>query len=257
MADRERGLVETVSRLRLVRSDQLQRLHYHEITSLEGRGRVCRRSLQLLTDQGVLRRLERRVGGNPDGGSSGYVYTLAPAGRRLLTYWNGDGVPSDRGIHEPGTGFVQHTLAVAELYVGLVEAARNRPIDLLTFDPEPYCWRPFGGPLGVQITLKPDAVVRIGTGDEELCWWIEADMGTHARGALIRKLSTYIAYWRTGQEQAKTGVFPRVAFITTTARRVEVLRSLIGNQPQLAERLFTVTVTTDAINLLLDTEDTA
>jgi hypothetical protein len=255
MPDRERALVKTVSRLRLVRSDQLQRLHYHEITSPRGRARICRRSLQLLADQGVLRRVERRVGGNADGGSSGYVYTLAPAGRRVMAYWNGKGIASDRGVHEPGMGFVEHTLAVSELYVRLAEAARMQPIDLLAFNPEPECWRTFTGPTGAQIVLKPDALVQIGAGDEELRWWIEADMGTHSRGAITRKLNSYMAYWRTGREQAETGLFPRVAFVTTTNTRAEFLETLIDQLPHAAQRLFAVTTTADAIDLLLGTED--
>ena len=252
MPDRERSIVETVDRLRLVRSDQLQRLFFHEISSARGRARVCRRSLQILTDQGIVRRLERRVGGTPAGGSSGYAYTLAPAGRRLIAYWAGEGVPSDRGVHEPQAGFVEHTLAISELYVRLLETERRGGADLIAFEPEPGCWRTHTSPTGATVLLKPDALARLGVGDSELSWFLEVDMGTHGRGALARKLNAYLSYYRTGREQTDSGVFPRIAWITGSDTRAHVLANLITRLPEPAHRLFATTTMENALALLTD-----
>jgi hypothetical protein len=252
MPSRDRSIVEMVDRLRLVRSEQLQRLFFHEISSARGRARVCRRSLQSLTDADILRRLQRRVGGTPAGGSSGHVYTLAPAGRRLIAYWAGEGMPSDRGAHEPQAGFVQHTLAVNELYVRLVEVERGGEADLIAFEPEPDCWRTYTSPTGATVLLKPDALARIGVGDSELSWFLELDMGTHGRGALARKLGAYLAYYRTGREQADSGVFPRVAWITTSSARAQALADLIDGLPERARRLFATTTMENALALLTD-----
>lgn len=255
LPDRDRSVVELVARIRLARSEQLQRLFFHEIASPQGRARICRRSLQTLTDTGVVRRLERRVGGSAAGGSSGYVYTLAPAGRRLVAYWRGEGVPSARGVHEPQAGFVEHTLAVTDLYVRLVEAEREQPVELLGFETEPDCWRAYIGQTGTHLTLKPDALVRVGTSDDELAWWIEVDMGTHGRGAVARKLNAYLVYFRTGREQAQHGIFPRVVFITATETRAAFLRELVDGLPAVAGRLFCVATTDEAIGVLAGTEE--
>ena len=250
MPARERAVVETVDRLRLVSSEQLQRLFFHQISSPRGRARVCRRTLRALTEHGLLRRLGRRVGGTPAGGSSGFVYTLAPAGRRLISYWQGEGTASDRGVHEPEGGFVEHTIAISDLYTQLVETERNGLAELVTFDPEPGCWRTYTGPTGATVLLKPDALVRLVVGEDELSWWIEVDMGTNGRGALNRKLAAYISLYRTGREQAETGVFPRCAWITPNTPRALFLDQLIRGLPLGSQRLFAVTTRENQVALL-------
>jgi Replication-relaxation len=251
---RERAVLKEVERLRLMRVDQLQRLLYSEIASPMGRARICRRSLRSLADLGLLRRLERRVGGTSSGGSSGYVYALAPAGRRLLAYWSGAGIVSDRGVHEPQPGFVEHTLATAELYVTLTEAERAGTAELLVFDPEPDCWRSYTARTGRSALLKPDALVRLGVGVDELSWFCELDRATQGRGALLRKLDAYLAYYQSGREQAETGVFPRVAWITTSPPREQLLCELCERLGDRGRRLFAVTTQTDAVALLAGTQ---
>ena len=76
------------------------------------------------------------------------MYAVTPAGRRLLAYWAGSGLASDRGVHEPGAGFVEHTLQAADLYVRLIEADRAGLLELLGFDAEPASWRTYTTPVG-------------------------------------------------------------------------------------------------------------
>ena len=166
--------------------------------------------LARLVEQRVLDRLERRQGG-AGGGSSAWVYALGPAGVRMVAYWAGEGLPRSRGAHEPGAAWTAHTLAVSELYVRLREAERAGRVELLAFDAEPACWRRYtrlGGAAGV---LKPDAYVRLGIGEYEDSFLVEVDLGTEHRGQLTRQHHAYGEYFRSGVEQAKTGVFPRCA----------------------------------------------
>ena len=257
LADRlpsiERQILETVERLRLLRADQVRRLFFSEIESEAGGARLCRRALARLVDEGLLRRLERRVGGTR-AGSNGHLYAATAPGKRLLAYWSGAGIASNRGAHEPGSAFASHTLAIADLYVSLVEAGRSGALELLDFETEPVCWRAYTTALGAQATLKPDALVRLAHGDYEYVSFVEIDCGTERRGALLRKAHAFLAYFRTGREQVETGVFPRVVWIASQTTRAQYLAAIFAGLPAEAQQLFAVGGTEEAIALLTGSE---
>src|ERR1700677_3437823 len=92
---RDRQIVETVARLTLVSGGQLIDLFFESISNPFTRARRARRVLGRLVEQRVLDRLERRRGG-VGGGSSAWVYALGPAGRRMVAYWGGEGLPRSR-----------------------------------------------------------------------------------------------------------------------------------------------------------------
>jgi len=253
LPSRERQILETVERFRLLRADQARRLFFSEIESETGSARLCRRALANLVEEGLLRRLERRVGGTR-AGSSGHLYATTAAGKRLLAYWSGTGIASNRGVHEPGTAFATHTLAIADLYVSLVEASRSGEFELIGFETEPACWRAFTTALGAQATLKPDALVRIARGDYEYVSFVEIDCGTEGRGALLKKAYAFLYYFRTGREQAASGVFPRVVWIASQPSRVEFLAALFAGLPTEARQLFAVGGTEEASALLTGSE---
>jgi hypothetical protein len=239
MPERERHIVETVGELRLVSGNHVERLFFDGEGTAASRGRSTRRVLAALSDQQVLTRLERRIGG-VRAGSAGAVYGLGPVGKRLLAYWRGEGLKRVRAAYEPRSLFVRHTLAVAEQYARLVEAARDDRCDLLAFDSEPTCWRTYASGRGGLVTLKPDALVRLGLGDFEQRSFVEVDCGSEGRGALLRKCRYYVAYYQSGREQVETGVFPAVVWITTTQARVRLLVDVCSTLPPEYWRLFCV-----------------
>lgn len=247
---RERDIVATVDRLRLVSAKQLERLFFEGAEQQPSLARNARRVLARLNSDRLLVRLERRIGG-VRAGSAGHIYGLGPVGKRLVAYWKGEGLPLVRSSYEPHTAFVRHTLAVAENYVQLVEAERANLCELLEFQSEPTCWRPFVGIGGMTIILKPDAFVRLGVGDYEERAFLEIDCGTEGRGALTRKCARYFAYFRSGREQAEGGIFPRTVWITTTRTRVQLLVDVCSSLPPAAWQLFTIGTNERAVELLL------
>ncbi len=249
LSERDRAVTETVARLRLVSGQQLGRLLFSEGENPATRARLARRSLARLTDLRVVTRLERRVGG-VRAGSAGHVYALDVAGQRLVAYWQGEGIARSRSAFEPGTPFVRHTLALAEHYVRLVEAEREGAVELLSFSAEPECWRRFTGLGGAALTLKPDAFVSLGVGEFEERSFLEIDCGTEGRSALLRQCRGYLDYFRSGAEQAASGVFPRVVWITTTERRVGLLTEVCAALPPEAWQLFVVGRPERALSLL-------
>jgi hypothetical protein len=145
---------------------------------------------------------------------------------------------------------VDHTLAISELVVRLREVDREGGIDLLEIQTEPRCWRGFLGFMGARLVLKPDLFARIGVGAFEDRWFIEIDMDTHHRAALIAKAKRYVAYWRSGREQADSGIFPRVLWAAPSSQRVGQLAALFSGLGPDAGRLFTVCRYADVMDRL-------
>jgi hypothetical protein len=250
LGERDRTILETVGRFRLIRGDQLQRLYFHELATAQARARVSLRTLQRLIDLGLLTRTARRIGG-AGAGSGTHTYLLTPSGRRVVAHLKGAGPVSDRGVHEPGLRFHAHTIAISELYVRTVEADRAGDLELLAFDPEPQSWRAAGRAGSV----KPDAYVVVALGPFEHSSFVEIDLATEGRSAIGRKLTSYISYYRSGREQREHDVFPRILWITPHPGRRTVIQTLVDAFPADTRRLFATTLSEDAVVALAD-EDT-
>lgn len=250
---RQAQVLEAVGGLRFMTGPQITRLidESPEATA-ESVARMARRELSNLTDQRVLVRLTRRVGGARSG-SDGFIYALGPVGARLIEYRSGRGVPRSRIYHEPGSAFVDHTLAVTEVLVRLREAERQNVLKIEEFAGEPGAWRSFIGPGGVNAILKPDAYLVTSDSVFDTSWFVEVDQATERRGALERKLGVYLAYLRSGKEQAGGGVFPRVIWLVPDRARRQYLKDLITeiNAP---DGLFTVALSADAITVFAGQE---
>lgn len=236
LSERDRAVVETVGRLRLVSGCQLERLHFTAGNPTSD-ARVARRVLARLVERGLLGRLERRIGG-VRAGAAGQVFFATGRGQRVIAYWQGRGVVRSRSADEPTATFARHVLAISESYVRLVEADRRGAVGLLEFESEPACWHAYSGAGGARQWVKPDALVRLADGEFEARSWLEVDLGTEGRGALVRKAQAYLACYRSGT----TGDgFPKVVWLVTNQRRVELLVSVCGSLPADAWKLFAVT----------------
>lgn len=248
LSERDRQIVMAVGAFGAMSARQLQALFFPESDLRQAR-RLARRTLLRLSDQGLLHRLERRVGG-VRAGSAGHVYRIGPAGRRLVAYWRGEGWPRGRRPHEPGSHYLRHQLAVAGLYVDLVAAERAGRCELLDFDPEPACWRELPTVWG-RALLKPDAYVRVAAGAYEERCFIEVDLGTVGVSALRRQAEAYVRYWRSGVELAEFAVHPRTLWLVSSAERLGTLRRALRRLPAEAGRLFALGQLDQAADLLV------
>jgi hypothetical protein len=241
LSERDLAVVATLRRVRLATGVQLERLHFEDTDA-----RHRRRVLAQLVDRRLLARLPRHVGG-VRAGSTGYLYALGVAGQRLT-----DGTGPARGRVQrpwtPGLTFVAHTLAIAELYVRLVEAEREDELVVRSFVTEPHSWRSFHGPGCGRQVLKPDGYVELGIGAHHDHWFVEVDRGTESPVTLVRKFASYRAYWVSGVEHARHGVFPRVLWLVPDDRRHETLAKVAARQPRDSWQLFVVSRFDDAIS---------
>jgi len=236
LSDRDWQIVEAVNRLRLMSGQQLERGYFaalagHARTVV--RGRVLRR----LVRWQVLAVLPRRVGGAARG-SAGAAFALGTAGARLCAERPATtSMPRVRHPVAPTERSVRHTLAVSELYVGLMEQARMQGAQVIAFEAEPASWWPNG--LGG--FMKPDAYVCLTLGRVREHWWVEVDLATESLPTVKRKLLAYLDFVERGQ-LGPGNLVPRVLVSCMTPARCAALRSVVTKLPTPAADLFVVLI---------------
>ncbi len=246
LSARDLEVLGTVGRFRVMSGQQLQRLFWPG-GSQQTRARLARHGLARLSELTVITPLARRIGG-VRAGSRGLTFAVGLAGQRLLA--SGDATRRVRHPYTPGERYLAHTLAVAEIYVQLVEAERRGMAELLAFDAEPACWRPYRGPYAARLMLKPDAALKLGLGDYEFSWLLELDMATEALTTIERKARRHLDYHRSGEARRTEEVSPRVAWIVPDQQRLDALQLVLERLPAEAGRLFTLATSAGAITLL-------
>jgi hypothetical protein len=235
LTDDDLAVVQFISEVRLATGHQIARRLWSAAHPRDVRARAARRALRRLEDWRVLDRLARRVGGMR-GGSTTIVYCLGPVGRRLLIR---RGFTAKR-LTAPGDRFVRHTLAITELCVRLAEADIGGDIDLIELQNEPRCWRPFLGLMGARLILKPDLFTRVGAGALEDRWFIEIDLATESLPTIANKAKLYLSHYRSGEEQRRHGVYPRVIWAVPDKRRASQIATALRGLGEEAQRLFSI-----------------
>jgi hypothetical protein len=248
---RERGILQALATVHVATTAQLARIAFAD-QEPETAARLTRRHLQRLARSGLVRRFEdrareRRVG------APGYVHALTAAGLRLVGRGQAVGI-RQRVSWRPSYAFLSHRLGISELYVRLTEQARDGGPEVREFRAEADAWRPYTGPAGQRLSLKPDTLVRLEVGPEELSWFVEIDLGSERPATIADKCTSYRLYELSGQEQLHHGVFPGVAFIVPTTERARVIAQVIRRQPADAQELFVVATEDTAVAVLGQTD---
>ena len=158
-----------------------------------------------------------------------------------------------RRPYEPSLPFVSHTLAIADLYVALHGRARDeRHVELLDLQTEPRCWRSWSGLSGERQLLRPDVYLAATVDADELRWFIELDLGSEHRPALVRKARAYQRYYDSGVEQQREGLFPRVAWVVPDEQRAMQLVRAFAAERVLTGELFAVLLQAEAAERLTE-----
>lgn len=243
LSPRDHAVLESLERFRLLSTRHLQRLHFYDHASELAAARASSRALQRLQEIGVVAALQRRVGGVRKGSAS-YVWQLAATGERYLRALRGQA--RRRRYVEPSALFVNHTLAVNDLAVGLLEATRTvTHFGVEQLGVEPGNWRQYLGPGGETRWLKPDlhliALLDDADGGYEEHAFIEIDLGTEHLPRIQTKCRTYAAYAATGAYQAAHGLFPAVVWLSPDPGRQAALRAAVAGTPGLPAEAWQVT----------------
>jgi hypothetical protein len=243
LGSRDLAVLATLQEFRLMTGGQLRRLHFPG-SNLVTQSRKARGALQRLAELGLIVRLQRRIGGIR-AGSDGYIYGLSGLGHAVLDIGRAD-ARRHRSVTGTKPAFQNHVLAVSELAVTLHEQARAGTFTLDELRAEPGCWRWFAGIGGQRRALKPDVFLRLTVEAYEVTAFIEMDMATESLPAVARKCGVYLDYWRSGSEQQRHGVFPRVWWLVPDDDRLHALTRAIQQLPAEARDLFTVARTHNA-----------
>ncbi|SRR5579875_1713902 len=246
LTDRDCELLRDVDRFRLLTTRQIQRLHFdHAHPTPLASARSCNRTLARLRDLGVLRALQRRIGG-ARAGSAGFVWYTGPAGERILhALGTGTSQRGRRNYREPSRHFTEHTLAVAELAIQAIQAARRGEFELLDLRTEPGSWQQSLSRFGTMQTLKPDLLLVTASGDYEHHWFIEADLDSEHLPVIVRQCAAYEAFRATGRYQAHNGLFPAVLWVTPAPGRAAAIRAALAATAGLDPALFRVCTATE------------
>jgi hypothetical protein len=141
-----------------------------------------------------------------------------------------------------------HNLAVAELYVGLVEVARAGAFSLMDFLAEPACW----WRTGEGEWVKPDALTIVASGEIEDSWAIEVDQATESLPTLRRKLKVYLDLVSTGERGSGGGVLPRVLVTVPDEGRLQAVREVVQGLPEPGGELVAVALEGRAVSYMVD-----
>ncbi|PPF20830.1 replication-relaxation family protein [Rathayibacter sp. AY1A7] len=239
----EQAVLRFLLEQRYATSRQLARAARARYGSDRSAARQTNRLLQKLGSVGLLHVLPRTVGGHAHGSSAG-IWTITNRGARLAGNSNADPEQRKKRYRRdqyPSLTFLEHTLAISELRVQLAELEDSKRLKVESITPEPTCWRPYLGPAGQRLFLKPDLAVITSTPDGyEDHWFLEVDLATENPARIAAKCRQYQHYRRSGLEQRRTGLFPAVVWITPTTRRRDQLTHRITSEPGLDDQLFTV-----------------
>ena len=247
LTDRYTTPLPHLARARLLTGTQLDQLLGEPDTTAATTARRRRRIMTRLHDLGLVATLQRRIGG-VRAGSAGHVYTLTPTGHRVLAILTGQPCPPHvKKPATPGALFLNHALAISDIYVRLIEATRRHPVTLSRFVTEPACWQPAGHG---HYCLKPDAYCVLSTTTHRDCWWLEIDRATESLQRIRAKSRIYLDYLTHG------GVGPdevplRILYTTPDEPRAEAIKRLTTQLSTQDSRFLDATTHTNAPEFLI------
>lgn len=232
LSERDHDVLRVLAEHRFLTTHQLQQFCFTDHQSPATAARVARRVVRRLEDAGLLRALQRRVGGAL-AGSSATIWQLAPAGLRVV---HGD--EKRRRPIEPSTRFLDHCLAVADVHVLLRQHRRIETIEAVDVEVEPASWRTYQGAGGERRLLQPDLYAEITTSTFLDRSFIEVDLGSESLPVLLKKCHQYEHYRRSGIEQDRYGSFPLVVWLFLDDQRADRLQRAIKRSGTLPEAMF-------------------
>ena len=225
MGWRDVRLVVSVHQHRILRRDQLQRLHFPSKNTANAR-------LRRLHAHGYLAR--RRLPVEDGQGSSQYLYMLASRGAQLVADRLGVDLAEigwKRSQNHASSLFLDHTLMVNDVRIAVELAARRQgdrvqrwiTEDELKRSPDRVQIEPERG-RSRRVALVPDAYFCLAFGQRRAHFFLEADRATVPNRRWAQKVLAYLAYLRSGAYARRYGTdCLRVLTVTTSEKRMRNL----------------------------------
>lgn len=222
LTPRDKEIILTTYQLRFLRLDQLQRLFFISKRSAQKR-------LKILYEKRFLDR--SRFYKSFGKGSYQYVYFLDEAGARFVAAKKGvrkKELQWNRRHRLVEVMFLEHTLAINEIYVRLKELERKNKACKLTRwiserEFQGYFWK------GMD-KLRPDAYFQLALFDEvshafaEYDFFLEVDLGTMRLKRFAEKIMKYVDFFLSGSYRNWFLFYPVTLIISPTASRLNSLK---------------------------------
>jgi len=214
------AIVREIARHRFLRSTHIAALVGRSIDRTNDR-------LSRLFHAGYIDRPRAQLDYYPTSGSAPMAYALADRGARLLA--DRHGVGWDRKNHQAGRPFIEHQLEIAEFYVSLQSATRDRS-DVRLIHPNelvaafPAETRALRNPLALRVSLShegmshdigvvPDLIFGLRFPDgSRRCFMVEIDRGTMPvirsdirQTSFERKMRAYLHAYAARQHERQFG----------------------------------------------------
>jgi len=221
LTERDKKIILCVYEQRFLRLDQLQRLFFKSI-------RATQRRLKTLYELRFLSRT--RLAKTFGEGTSQYVYSLDEAGAYFIA--------SQRKIERGDLRwkkkrnlvelmFLEHTLAVNEIYVRLKEAEKDQECKLLEWVSERefqgYFWKDIG-------KIRPDAYFKLEVCDPTLGepitydYFVEVDLGTMRLKSFAAKIQKYVELFLSEEYRSWFTFYPTILIVSSTEQRLRTLK---------------------------------
>ena len=250
LSDRDIAILESLAKCTFMLTGQIQRLHNTDASTQTAALRATAREMKKLKEYGLVKNLDRRIGG-VRGGSSSLVWHLSEAGYRLLELGSHEKRTRKRHL-EPSLNHLNHAIAVSACYVCIHEICQQNPnVNLDHADTEPICWRSYARH-GNIVYLKPDLFLATKCGGYEDRWFIEIDLATESPTTILKKCERYHDYYKTNLEQRKHGVFPAIIWIVPDKARKEVLQTTITKFNKKNTKMFLVILPDDLEKIIIN-----
>ena len=223
---RDVAIILAVNENRFLSRDQIQRLHFADVSF-----QACCRRLKKLSDQRFLARLRRPVAV----GSSQAVFGLDKRGADIVSTSLEIGrgkVRWTRDSNRVEWMFMDHTLGISEFKVCLDVALATRPEELIFYqrgDRSHLRRISMTGAKKKYFVVAPDAFFRIQSGRGKHVFFLEVDMGTETLSRFAEKVVAYKRYWKSRQYTEEYGFNNfRVITVCESKRRLFNLRQATG-----------------------------
>lgn len=210
----DREILDEICWLRVVRQDQLGRLHPE----------VPERTLRYRTRRLAQLRLLGRTRPYRERGSAPHHFWPTRHADALM---RGEPLPRGGERRAPNPLFLAHAAAITELYVTL-RTAPPSGFTLKELLREGEAREPFTDAVGQERAIAPDATFVLADSDGvELCAFVELDRGSMSSGRLRTKARGYAEFYGANGWRERFSYCPPLLFLTTTAARAKTFRSLL------------------------------
>lgn len=223
LTDRDKLLIRDVHEYRVLRTDQIQPLHF-------GSRQTAQDRLSKLYHNGYLERRAIPVIGGA--ASSPILYILDERGAEVLRSEFGIDVRHPKKDKRLGVKFLEHTTDINTVRVAITVACREHGYQIVNWHDDMTLSAdydrvdiPTSGRRTRSVPVTPDSYFALRVPQGVTHFFLELDRGTMELRRFKRKIITYLYYYASGgyERQYQTKSL-RVLTVTTTPARLESLK---------------------------------